>query len=168
MNEAHFHLTVNHFPIIGLVIGILVLIAGLVIKNSTVKRTALGIFVFAALGAIPSMLSGEGAEEIVEKYANVSHDTIHEHEENAELFLNIIIGLGILSLVAFWADIKQKSFSKNLIYVVLLFAFVTLYFGKVVGTSGGEIRHPEISLEKVDAAALPEAKEADDDDDDDH
>ena len=166
MNEAHFHLTINHFPIIGLTIGILVLIAGFVLKNSIVKRTALGIFVFAALTAIPSMLSGEGAEEIVEKYTNVSHDTIHEHEENAEIFIKIILGLGLISIVGLWADIKQKTFTKSLHFGILAFALITFYFGKTVGTSGGEIRHPEISLNKAAMSDLPSAEEADDDHDD--
>ncbi|MEY2923857.1 MAG: hypothetical protein RLZZ337_397 [Bacteroidota bacterium] len=168
MNEAHFHLTVNHFPIIGLTIGILVLITGLTIKNATVKRTAFGILIFAALTAIPSMLSGEGAEEIVEEYANVNHDTIHEHEEQAEIFIKIIIGLGLISIVSLWADIKQKAYAKQLYYVILILSLITFYFGKTVGSSGGEIRHPEISVEKAAVPALPAKEETDDDHDDHH
>lgn len=168
MNDAHFHLTVNHFPIIGLTIGILVLITGFIIKNSIVKRTALGILIFAALTAIPSMLSGEGAEEIVEEYTNVDHKIIHEHEEKAELFIKIILGLGLLSIVGLWADVKQKAFTKSLLLGILAFALITFYFGITVGTSGGEIRHSEIKLEKTATTALPDAEEADDNHDDDH
>lgn len=33
MNDAHFHLVVNHLPIVGVMIGFLVLLAGLIMKK---------------------------------------------------------------------------------------------------------------------------------------
>ena len=33
MNDAHLHLVVNHFPIIGTILGLGILIAGIVLKN---------------------------------------------------------------------------------------------------------------------------------------
>ena len=39
MNNAHFHLVVNHLPIGGILIGTLVLVAGWLIKKSEVKLT---------------------------------------------------------------------------------------------------------------------------------
>ena len=37
MNDAHLHLLVNHFPIIGTVFGLGVLISGILLKNNSVK-----------------------------------------------------------------------------------------------------------------------------------
>ena len=38
MNDAHLHLVVNHFPIIGTIFGLGLLIAGLIFKNQTLKN----------------------------------------------------------------------------------------------------------------------------------
>ncbi|MBK8602240.1 MAG: hypothetical protein IPN87_03750 [Saprospiraceae bacterium] len=43
MNGAHFHLVVNHLPIVGLLIGILILITGLALKKVDIQLTALGV-----------------------------------------------------------------------------------------------------------------------------
>ncbi|HSQ45288.1 MAG TPA: hypothetical protein VLM44_00050, partial [Lutibacter sp.] len=98
MNEAHFHLVVNHLPIVGILIGILVLLSGFLLKKSEVKITALGIFVFSALASIAAFYSGEGAEEIVERIPGISKTLINQHEESAELFFTVILILGGVSL----------------------------------------------------------------------
>lgn len=58
MNDAHYHLIVNHLPIVGLLIGILVLIAGLVFNKTEVKLTALGILIFSAITSIAAFYTG--------------------------------------------------------------------------------------------------------------
>jgi hypothetical protein len=37
MNDAHLHLVVNHFPIIGTILGLGTLVAGILLKNNSVK-----------------------------------------------------------------------------------------------------------------------------------
>ena len=144
MNEAHLHLLVNHIPIIGVVIGILVLSTGYILKNNIIKRTALGIFIFSSLFAIPAFFSGGGAEEVVEKLPGVSEDYIEAHEETAEVFIWIIASLGVLSLLTFLSDYFKRKFSKWLYLLTAIMAIVTIVVAKQVGTTGGEIRHSEI------------------------
>lgn len=144
MNEAHFHLLVNHIPIIGVVIGILILIAGFILKINVVKRTALGVFIFSAMFAIPAFLSGEGAEEFIEKLPGVSETYIGAHEEIAEIFIWIIATLGVLSLLTFLSEYFKTKYSKLLYLLTAIMAIVTIIVAKQVGTTGGEIRHIEI------------------------
>lgn len=144
MNEAHFHLAVNHLPIIFPIVGIIILITGLISKSDGVKRTAYLIFSLGALASIAAMTSGEGAEDIVEKINGVSESFIETHEEAAELFSILTYILGGLSLIGLWASFKQNTFSKSISTVTLIFAFVVVFFGIETGTSGGEIRHTEI------------------------
>jgi uncharacterized membrane protein len=40
MNDAHLHMVVNHFPIIGTILAIGILIAGLFTKNNGIKNTS--------------------------------------------------------------------------------------------------------------------------------
>lgn len=144
MNEAHVHLITNHLPIIIPGIALLVLLIGLFSKSDAVKRTAFFLFIVGAIATFPAFESGEEAEETVEHMAGVSHDLIHEHEEKAELFAILSYVLGGLSLVGLWANWKKKKFAETLTFVVALFSVAVLYVAKETGTTGGEIRHPEI------------------------
>ena len=144
MNEAHFHLIVNHLPIIFPIVGAIVMIIGLISKSEAVKRTAYLIFSMGALAAIAAMATGEGAEEVVEKISGVSESYIKNHEEAAEIFAVLSYILGGISLFGLWASFKQKSFSTIISIGTLIFAVVVLFFAQQTGTTGGEIRHTEI------------------------
>ena len=146
MNDAHLHLVFNHFPIIVPIVGLLILIVGFFIGSDVVKRTALGVFVLGAILTFPAMYTGEGAEEIAEKLPDVTKQLIHEHEEKAETLAIINYILGIVSLIGFWAYWKQKYFANYIAIAVLCLGLAGLYFGKMTGTSGGEIRHTEIRV----------------------
>ena len=164
MNGAHWHLVVNHLPIIFPIVGVIVMITGLISKSEAVKRTAFMIFVFGALAAIAAMNTGEGAEEVVENINGVSENFIESHEEAAETFAILSYILGGISLLGLWASFKQKSFSSRISIATLIFAFVVLFFAKQTGTTGGEIRHTEIrSGNNIPASENKNAEEDQDD-----
>ena len=152
MNDAHLHLVVNHFPIIGTIFGLGILIAGLFLKNNTVKNTAYVLFVVAAIFAFISMSTGEGAEEMVEDMPNIGKQIIHEHEELAEKLALLLYATGIFSLVALYTSLKNHKFSKIASYITLVLALGAAVLGSSVGTSGGEIRHTEIRDNTVNTA----------------
>ena len=79
MNGAHWHLVVNHLPIIFPIVGVIVMITGLISKSEAVKRTAFMIFILGALASIAAMTTGEGAEEIVEKINGVTENYIESY-----------------------------------------------------------------------------------------
>ncbi|MEN9998668.1 MAG: hypothetical protein RI922_1658 [Bacteroidota bacterium] len=161
MNQAHFHLMVNHLPIILPIAGVVVLVGGMFVRSEVVKRMAYLLFTIGAVATMAAMASGEGAEEVAENLAGVTENYIHEHEEKAELFALLNYLLGALSLVGLWASWKGKSFAKLLSIAILALSLVVLFLGKQTGTSGGEIRHTEIrSGQKVPAG---EQEEGDDD-----
>lgn len=144
MNGAHWHLMVNHLPLIFPVVGVIVMITGFIAKSEAVKRTALMIFVFGALTAVIAMTTGEGAEEVVENIAGVTENYIESHEETAQTFALLSYILGSISLFGLWASFKQKTFSSFVNTGTLIFSFAVLFFAKQTGTTGGEIRHTEI------------------------
>lgn len=86
MNQAHYHLVVNHLPIIIPIVGFVVLIGGVAVKLEIVKRTAYFIFILGSLATIAAMATGEGAEEAVEHIEGITEGMMHEHEERAEVF----------------------------------------------------------------------------------
>ena len=147
MNPAHYHLVLNHLPIIVTVIGLLVMIGGHIFQIEAVKRTAYFIFIFGALCTIPAFATGEGAEETIENIQGISEQLIETHEETAETFAILSYLLGAISLLGLWANWRQKSFSNLLSFATLIFCGVVLFFAKQTGTTGGEIRHTEIRNE---------------------
>jgi uncharacterized membrane protein len=150
MNQAHYHLLVNHLPILGTLFGMLTLAAGFIIKNSTVKRTGLGILIFAAISVFAANITGEGAEEIVEPIAGIEKSYIHEHEEAAETLIGIMIALGVISIFTLVVDVLQRKYAPILYILTLVFSIITMFFAQKTGTTGGEIRHTEI---RADAPA---------------
>ena len=158
MNNAHLHLVVNHLPIVGLLIGTLVLVAGLFMKKSEVKLTAFGIFIFSAAASVIANYTGEGAEEAVEHLSGISETLIHTHEEYAESFLTLTLILGGVSLLGFLAEIKKFRYANYLTILILLLAISDNVIAKYVGTSGGEIRHSEI---RSNAKMIPLEKQGD-------
>ena len=160
MNDAHYHLVVNHLPIILPMVGTFVLLIGFVFNQEIVKRLSYTIFIIGAVATFPAMSSGEGAEEIVEHLPGMSHDLIHEHEEKAEFFAILSYLLGVVSLIGLWVSWKRKKFATMVSALVLVFSLVVLFFAAQTGTSGGEISHPEIR-EGFKAAANDDHNEAD-------
>lgn len=144
MNGAHFHLIVNHFPIILPLVGILILLTGIIARSEVVKRIAYMLFVLGAVTAMMAMASGEEAEEVVESISGISEKYIERHEEAAELFAVLTYVLGAVSLVGLWISFKKQSLSGFFAVITLVFAAIVLFFAKQTGTTGGEIRHTEI------------------------
>jgi uncharacterized membrane protein len=144
MNDAHLHLVVNHFPIIGTIFGLGILIAGLIFKNQTLKNTAFVLFIIAAAFGFASMNTGEGAEEIAEKLPGVTDQLIETHEELAETFSLFLYATGLMSLISLFLAYKKSAIAKLTTLATFGVAIVAVFFAQQTGTSGGEIRHTEI------------------------
>jgi len=154
MNQAHYHLLLNHLPIIGTLIGIFTLAAGFFLKSSHVKRTALVIFVFAAGCAIPAFLTGEGAEEVIEEMPGVTEAVIEEHEDLAAIFIWLTSALGLVALLTLISDLRAMGLNKLLYGLTAVLAMATMVLAQQVGTTGGKIRHTEIRT-SADQGATP-------------
>lgn len=163
MNDAHLHLVLNHFPIIGIIIGLGILITGIILKNNTVKSTAYVLFIVAAIFAAFSMGTGEGAEELVENMPSVGKQIIHEHEEMAEKLAIVLYVLGVISLGGFYLNFKEHTKAKLVSYVAVIVAIIGVFFAQQTGTTGGEIRHTEIRANAVPTTVGAEKVEEDKD-----
>ena len=169
MNAAHIHLILNHFPVIGTIIGIGILAFGLLLKNNTIKKVALILFIVTAILTIPVFLSGEDAEGIVENIEGVSETMMEEHEELAEKSIWLMGFLGIISFFNFYTMIKNisVSFTKKITVLTLLVSLVTFGFFVQVANLGGKIRHSEIrDLTKYQMEESKEEKDSKKYDDD--
>src|SRR5574343_569901 len=147
MNDAHLHMVVNHFPIIGTIFGLGILLAGIFMKQTVVKNVAYILFVVAAIFGAVSMATGEGAEEIAEKLALV------------------LYALGVVSLLGLYLNFKNHAKAAAVSYIALVVAIIGVFFGKQTGTTGGEVRHTEIRANATATTTVDSngAEEGDDD-----
>ena len=146
MNDAQLHLILNHYPILGTLFGVILVAYGFFSKNKSILHTGLVTLFLAALFAIPTYLTGEGAEEIVEELG-VDHDVIHEHEEAAELAIWLMAGLGLLSAATFFLSLRasMNNSTIRILYIVTLVAGLAVFgYMTRVGGLGGQIRHTEV------------------------
>jgi uncharacterized membrane protein len=144
MNLAHLHLLLNHFPIIGTIVGLGLFLVSLFGKNDDLKRAGLIIFAVMALLSLPTFFSGVGAQGAIQDLPGVSGDLISRHEGAAMLAILFMEITGALSLVGLWQARKFSRPARWNVIAVLLFSLVTVGLMARVGTTGGDIRHPEI------------------------
>lgn len=144
MNGAHLHLLFNHIPITGIAIGFLLLLFAIVRGSDVLKRGALVILVAAALLTIPLYLSGEPAEEVVERLPGVSKQLIEAHESAAKIALALSELTGIAALIGLVISRGSKVVAKPLALVALLLALGTSGVVAWTANLGGQIRHTEI------------------------
>ena len=157
MDGAHAHLLFNHFPIIGSIISVLVLVTGFLSKNNIVKKTALAIILFTSVMTIPAFTTGEEAEEALEAINQAPDSIIHEHEELAEIGLWTTICVGLAAAFTFFNS--RKKFGPRLFVVTLVILMANSIVLVKIGELGGVIRHTEIRQPGVMDNQIPESLE---------
>lgn len=144
MNVAHIHLIISHLPIIGSLLGAVVLGFAIFRKSNDIKIAAYGLFILSAIGAGIVYATGEGAEEAVEKLPGVMESIIERHEDFAIFSLISLIVLGSVSLVALFLNKKFISLNKTVAVGIFLLSIVSFGLVARTGYLGGQIRHSEI------------------------
>ncbi len=144
MNFAHLHLLLNHFPVIGTMIGLGLFLISLFGKHDDLKRGSLIIFAAMALLAIPTFTSGIGARVMIKDDPGVSDILIQRHEGAAMLSFWFMEALGAVSLVGLWQFYRRSRQSTVNLYAVLLLSLLTVGLMARTGNTGGDIRHSEV------------------------
>jgi len=154
MNWAHVHLIINHIPVIGIGLLILLFIGAIVRKNKGLITVALAFIILISLATIPVYFTGEPAEEVVEDMPGISEELIKEHEEQAEIAFILVEVAGGLALITLIARRYSDNLGQRLVILTLLVLIVS---GGLIGWTanlGGKIHHEEIRSGK-DSQNLP-------------
>jgi uncharacterized membrane protein len=163
MSQVHLHLLITHLPVFGSILGALVLGYGLWTKSNQTKNAAYFIFIISAIGASIAYLTGEGAEDTVEKIQGVSKNMIDQHEDAAMYALISFIALGAMSVIVFVLNRYKTSLVRSTAIIIFILSLIS--FGLVARTSylGGQIRHTEISAGVIQNNRVSEPGQKDDD-----
>jgi uncharacterized membrane protein len=157
MDATHIHLLLNHFPVVGTLIGGAIFIVGVFRREALLQLTGLVTLVVVSLVAVPVFLTGEGAEEAVEHLPGVSEAIIHEHEEWAEAAIWAIGAMGLVSAASFAAVWRRLRFAKYSALAVMLLVVTSFALVAKTANVGGQIRHTEIRPGAADASQSAEA-----------
>src|SRR5689334_172232 len=124
MNEAHWHLLTNHLPIFGTYFSTIILIGGIIAGNRTIVKTSFLLFGLTALLAIPALITGDGAEDVLDSIGQKNEHFIHRHEELAEkvFWLTEFIGVTCIFLAFFHTD--NLKLVKMTTFLVLILTIV--------------------------------------------
>lgn len=142
-NAAHLHLILNHFPIIGAAIVVLVLGYGVVINNDKIKRLGMVLIVLIGLITIFVYTTGEKAEGFIKGNDGVIEENIEPHEEFAKISMiamQITAGVSLLGLIFFRSRPVQIWYGILLLVFLIIVNFMMIYTGHL----GGKISHSHI------------------------
>jgi hypothetical protein len=149
MNGAHLHLIVTHLPVLGTAFGTLLLGFGLFRGSRVIQQLALGVLVLAGVTAGAAYLTGEGAEEVIERALGARKPYLDRHEEAGLVGLvaaGIAGGMALVVLVSGW---RGRPLSKGLALLNFVLAVAASGTLAWVANLGGQIGHPEIRSGQV-------------------
>ncbi len=163
MDLAHIHLLLNHFPTIGFLIGGGLFVLSLFLKGHDLKIASLVVLLGIALISIPTYMSGNGAQEVIQSLPGVSKSLIEAHEGAALVGMAFMLATGALAWLALWQFRRLGQVPKWNQGVILALIVVTFTLMTRASNLGGEIRHEEIrsTPAKATVAAAPAAADSD-------
>ena len=144
MDTTHLHLLLNHFPIIGTLIGSGLLLWGILRRQDNIKMIASAILVIMAILAFPVFLTGEPAEESVEKLPGVLDSMIELHEDAANIAIWLMGLTWLLALIAIFMNRQKMQFAKQAYTFVFIISLICFTAMARTGYYGGQIRHSEL------------------------
>jgi hypothetical protein len=146
-SAPHWHLVLNHFPSVGTVIGLGLLLSGWYWKSEDLKRASLALFLILALLVIPTFITGHATALEIRGNPGISTAAIAAHRDLGLLAFCFVGLTGALSWFALWQYRRFTQPASWVIPAVTGLAVVSLLFLTLAGSAGGHINHPEIWAE---------------------
>jgi uncharacterized membrane protein len=141
MDWAHLHLMTNHLPVVGMIIGLVIFAVSLAWKSADLRKFSLYYFVVLGAASLVVFLTGEPAEELIERTRSVSEAAIERHEEASVIGLLAIEAVAVLSFAGIFfrkAEVASRAwFTRSLLALSLIASGVIGW----VANLGGQIEH---------------------------
>jgi uncharacterized membrane protein len=144
VNFAHLHLLLNHFPIIGTIVGLGLFLASFAGKNDDLRRSSFIIFAAVGLLAIATFVTGFGAQAIIKDGPGVPNALIQRHEGAAMLSVWFVEATGVFAAIGLWKSRRNSRPPSWNVLAVLVFSLLAVGLIARTGNTGGEISHPEV------------------------
>ena len=150
---THLHLLLNHFPVIGFMIGLGLFAFALIARSEHLRVASLVILVAISIVGIPTYITGNTAGEVICGVAanlpgactdGTPRYLIDQHEGAAMIALFWMVLTGGLAWLGLWQWRRFGRESKWIDAMTMVFGVFALAVASRAAQIGGEIRHPEI------------------------
>src|SRR5580658_9208475 len=153
MDLTHIHLLLNHFPTIGYIIGGGLFLLSLFMKSDDLKRASLVVLLGISLIAIPTYMSGNGAQDGIRSLPGVSKSMIEAHEGAALVAIAFMELTGAFAWLGLWQFRRLARVPGWNLAVILVLTLLSFGLMARASNLGGEIRHPEIRAVQQETVA---------------
>jgi hypothetical protein len=149
----YVHVTLNHFPLIGLTVGVLALTAALATRNRTAILIGLALVGLLALSAWPVSEYGEAGFDRVLSMADENGQAfLKQHARLAQRWIFLYYLTAAVAAAGFGLAWKwPRSLSASAL-ISLVLATASLVAGLFIARAGGEVRHREFRTSPPPAA----------------
>ena len=154
---AHVHLLLNHFPTIGTILALGLLLLSFVRRNDHLKKVSLEVFFLIALATIPVYQSGVAAAAALKGQPGVSEAAITTHQDAALGAFILMAITGAVAWLGLWQFRRIGRPSGSMTSAVLLLGAITVAVMTRAANVGGDIRHPEILGGQYSSGTAPAA-----------
>lgn len=152
ITPAHWHVLLNHIPIIGLPVIAGLLLWGLARREDAVIRAALIGAVLVAAGTWVVDLTGDPANHDIRGASWYQKSVEHAHEDAGDKANILAIVAGVAALATLVIARGGRPFSQPVAFVTLLLIVFAAMCAAWAGWEGGKIRHSEFGLPPLSAA----------------
>lgn len=144
---AYRHMLLNHVPIIGLFMALVVLVTGLLIRQAALLFTGLVLVALTAGSSVFVSRYGDAAyPAIYDTLDGYGRDWLDYHAELAELWLPLLYANAALAVLTLVLCVVQTRLLRGACLVVAVVTIAAIGGASVVAHSGGKIQHPEFRL----------------------
>src|SRR5688572_25104661 len=102
LNFPHLHMLLNHFPTVGAVVGIGLLLLAYVRRNDHLKTASLEVIFVVAVITLPAYLTGVAAADRIKEMSGVSAPAVAAHHDAAIYGFAVMELAGLAAWIALW------------------------------------------------------------------
>jgi len=144
MNPTHWHLALNHVPVVGFAGLSILLFVAWFRRSRELTLVTLVLLLPVAFSALPVFLTGDSAKHMVQGLPAVSDRLEEEHEEISRLALASALASAAASLVMLATARRGNPIPSQLVFGLAIVCAVSFILMAWTANLGGQIRHSEI------------------------
>ena len=140
----YLHVLLNHLPLTGLVVALILLVTAIIANSRGGMYLALGAVVILSLSVWPVAYFGEaGYDRVLSMADDAGGLYLKHHHELAERWIFIYYVTAAVAVGAMIVGSRKKKWLRLLAIIAASFTAASLYFGAIIADVGGKIRHRE-------------------------
>jgi hypothetical protein len=144
MDWRQIHLALNHLPVIGLPLVLLLLLTGWRRRSEEVMRMALWAVALLSVAAIAIKFTGDFAAEQHATQFVAAKEFVDRHEQAGDQVTAVVFLLAVCSALALWLGRAKRPLKVWAVVLALALGVITSALYLRCAHSGGQISHPEL------------------------